>query len=1686
MRNKKIFKKSTALLMVFTMLSGIIPGWNSGIVKAYAKTPDSFQNVAAGEYSSAGIDANSVLWTWGENSVGQLGDGTNTDKSIPVTVKDHEDNDFTAAAVSVGKDFTVAIDQDGSVWSWGHNAQGQLGNGNTDSKSTPEKVYDTNGENQLGDIKKIAAGDFFTIALTNSGNVLAWGDNRFSKLGNGSSDEYCLIPSFVLNEVEGLKLEGVADIAAGWGYVVALKNDGTVWTWGLNGEAQLGYTTEDTYGMFPVKVTSSGGADLIAKAISAGINHTVIIALDDTVWTWGYNSCGKLGIGTDDEKQLLPKQVFYQDGVTPFKAKQVKAGSDSTVAVAEDGTVWTWGSNDDGLLANLKNYDDIANSNIPSQVKNSDGSNFTLGDTDKIAVGGNHVLAAKGGKLITWGGNWNGQLGNGTNGAEGGYKNYAEKIEQELPLNGATYITTDDNLAEDCVTETPDHDLDAKISNKDGSDTKGLNVEFHIKVTGDTPKASADLLISAFDVDEEQGESDEVFLNGKSIGYLSGDNDVWSTTKFSIPIADVRSGNNTVKITIAEGYSLTVDWGQMVLDGGYTNLGKIVDGTANFDNILRSLGTEFKVTGAKNPGSYVLELNLIDENGNNAGVIKHDFTTNQANEIVTINCLKFEQVRKGNYTVQAYLFAGDSKIMASSKSVGVINVPASSDATVKPVDDKYIVDNDKSMIEAQTADILEAADVETFLDSLSKDTAAGWIVVEAGANINNEKDFNAATPKTPIDRVVLGDKLAVIAEDGTTVKVYTITLKEDPNARHIAKDGNVFLGGKYIELGISPYGYFGTTVAAPILAPAPGGFHTEGYENKLGMRVDGDGFGIGEVPTTGDFFLPGTPTEGFGAGYKLTENGTPTVLINCNGSLKQIINITAEDASYGDTLKAIITGTTPDGKLEIKQEIWFKVNDKVFNTKISAKNLTDTALYDVRYTRSVDPDQDQDKKDSYHTKNSVISNPPSDSSAIVIAKGAVTGEPFIYMAKDSSARAAIAAAALLNPYDAGLWVEDGSKLLKSETTGDTGIHLTFKIGDLAAGETKTVEMQGSLNPKIDEVFKAPIAPKNLKATVGNTKVTLNWDAAADAIGYKVYKSSSSGTYGEPIAIVGGSVLSYEATGLTNGTTYHFMIKATNAGGDSPSSEGVSATPVTVPGIPIGIKATAGDGQATVSFTAPTDNGGSPITGYIVTSNPGNITATGTGKTIAVTGLTNGTAYTFTVKAINAVGNSAGSTASNAVTPYKPYSGGSSGGGGTPSTPATEVEILVNGKTETAATATTTKEGDKTVTTVVVDDKKVEEKLQKEGSHAVVTIPVKNTSDVVVGTLNGQTVKDMENKEAVLAVKTEKVTYTLPASQIDIDEVSKKIGKQIELKDIAVNVKISETSKDTVKIVEDTANKNNYQVMVKPVEFEITCTSGNKTVGVSKFNAYVERMVAIPEGVDPNKITTGIVFNTDGTFSHVPTEVTIINGRYYAKINSLTNSTYSVIWSPIAFKDVENHWAKKAVNDMGSRLVVNGVGEDKYEPDRDITRAEFAAIVVRALGLMRPGVGKDTFNDVSKDTWYYNAVSIASEYGIISGYGNGKFGPMDKITREQAMTMIARAMKTTNLKAEFSDDEMQKLLVAFGDSEKAADWAKASIAACIKTQIVSGRNGKLIAPKDNITRAEVAVIVQGLLQKSKLI
>ncbi|SDJ91991.1 S-layer homology domain-containing protein [Paenibacillus typhae] len=416
---------------------------------------------------------------------------------------------------------------------------------------------------------------------------------------------------------------------------------------------------------------------------------------------------------------------------------------------------------------------------------------------------------------------------------------------------------------------------------------------------------------------------------------------------------------------------------------------------------------------------------------------------------------------------------------------------------------------------------------------------------------------------------------------------------------------------------------------------------------------------------------------------------------------------------------------------------------------------------------------------------------------------------------------------------------------------------------------------------------------------------------------------------------------------------------------------------------------------------------------------------------------------------------------------------------------TDVIVLVNGKQENAGKATITTSGTVKTTTIAVDPTKLQAKLDEEGNGAIVTIPVILDSNVFVGELNGQMIKNMEDVSATLVLQTNKASYTLPAKEINVGLLAEQFGAGVKLEDIKLKITISETPASMIQVIADAARNGGINLVVPPLDFTINGTYGDLSVEVSRFDAYVERTITIPDGVDPNRITTGVVVEPDGTVRHVPTKIVLKDGKYYAEINSLTNSMYSVAWHPLTFADVANHWAKDAVNDMGSRMVINGVNETAFNPNADITRAEFAAIIVRGLGL-KLGEGKTAFADVATDAWYAGAVETASEYGLITGFEDGSFRPNDAITREQAMNIIAKAMKLTGLAERTGTADTSSTLAGFQDAGTIGSWAKDGLALAVKAGLISGRNNNKLEAKSNVTRAEVAVLIQRLLQKSELI
>jgi parallel beta-helix repeat protein len=328
-------------------------------------------NIAAGTFHSLALKRNGTVWAWGYNEYGQVGDSSTSDKMVPVHVKDlnipvHELNIINA--IAAGGWHSLALKLDSTVWAWGRNNYGQLGDSSTSNKTIPEQVKD------LKSVAAIAAGSQHSLALRYDGTVWAWGNNGSGQLGN-SSNSNTNIP------VQVKDLNDVADIAAGTYFSLALKQDGTVWAWGRNNYGQLG-DSSTTNRSLPVQVKDLNDVTDIA----AGGPHSLALKQDGTVWAWGFNMLGQLGDSSTSNKNI-PVQVNDLNDVT-----KIAAGKYNSLALKQDGSVWAWGDN----------Y-----GNTPGQINN-------LSNVNNFVAGWEHTLILKeDGTVWGMGSNSSGQLGIG-------------------------------------------------------------------------------------------------------------------------------------------------------------------------------------------------------------------------------------------------------------------------------------------------------------------------------------------------------------------------------------------------------------------------------------------------------------------------------------------------------------------------------------------------------------------------------------------------------------------------------------------------------------------------------------------------------------------------------------------------------------------------------------------------------------------------------------------------------------------------------------------------------------------------------------------------------------------------------------------------------------------------------------------------------------------------------------------------------------------------------------------------------------------------------------------------------------------------------------------------------------------------------------------------------------------------
>jgi alpha-tubulin suppressor-like RCC1 family protein len=364
--------------------AGALPA-SAGVHRDPVATPK-WIHVSSGFDASCGIREGNTLWCWGNGANGELGTGSTAEEHLPQQILRPT---AAWASVSVGWGFACATRKDGALWCWGSNTDGQLGTGSRTNVTRPHQVT-TPGVTGWA---SVSAGENHTCAVRADATLWCWGANFHGQLGTGSTTG-----NDVPQQVTSPAADGWASVSAGGQDTCALRSDGTLWCWGasINGALGLGTTTDQN---LPQQVTAPATTGW--ASVSVGGGHTCAIRADATLWCWGSNFQGQVGIGSDGNHQLLPQEVASPaaDGWT-----SVAAGLYYTCATRTH-ALFCWGLNSSGELGIGSN----TQQDRPQRVTVPASTGWTV-----LATGARSTCATHTGHaLFCWGWNNHGQLGLG-------------------------------------------------------------------------------------------------------------------------------------------------------------------------------------------------------------------------------------------------------------------------------------------------------------------------------------------------------------------------------------------------------------------------------------------------------------------------------------------------------------------------------------------------------------------------------------------------------------------------------------------------------------------------------------------------------------------------------------------------------------------------------------------------------------------------------------------------------------------------------------------------------------------------------------------------------------------------------------------------------------------------------------------------------------------------------------------------------------------------------------------------------------------------------------------------------------------------------------------------------------------------------------------------------------------------
>lgn len=1663
-----------------------------------------------------------------------------------------------AAAVYAGENYTVILKDDGTVWAWGDNQFGQLGQGFAGDKANPEPIQVPG----LTGIVGIATGAYHVAALKNDGTVWTWGlnpnkntdpDTDYGQLGRDSA-----VAPYTPTQVSGIN--GVTAIAAGIYHTLALKNDGTVWSWGCNLYYQLGffpdsnldsepdyyYTNNPTQVEDPTDVTDGKLHNVVA--IDAGGYHSMALKNDSTVWTWGNNIEGEAGDNSTATVKLYPTPVPGLTGVTA-----IAAGGSHNLAITNTGNIKAWGSNGYGQIGDGSAYFDGAMKTTPAQVYYDTTPPAIVSTTPN-----NNATNIPRRNPIT--------------------VTFNEPINQGL-ITGDSFVVTDavygtaitgnvtTSVYGATFTPTVSYGLGStiKVVFKPGVKDLVGNVVYNsyiwtftatpdvnspmcwVKINNDAPWANSNSVQLTLSSDDDSGVVSEMQLSNDGsdapwIPYVGwptlvnwelnpGDGLKTVYVRFKDPSNNATTSAYTDTIMV-HTTPPNITGLEGTDTGGTVTLHTYDPVTVTFDENIQS-STAFNDITIKDSSDRNISLTRTIS-GNKLILTPANSLINNSSYQITIPSGAVTDMY-ANSLVQAWVYGfitEQDTVAPSLQAVPTggtynqeteVTLEATNEAVPPviyyttdgsdPVPGTSPVYTGPMMINTTTTLKYRAVDSYGNISGISTQQ---YIIDPSGPRIIGSSSI---PPVIYNNKVVYGGLGSVrqynlaTGSDATVVSsVYNYAVRDyDPI------NGRVVFG--YFEMPVDANYTRGLLVYDMVYDRVVADLSGGGISDSLGAIY-------GNTLVYYDYLNDSTKVIDFTYG--------PDMVIGIGkfGAADLSVNKLVYSDNRGIVMRDLNSGieTAIDSATNISNLRFSSDPNIVYWTEDSQTVNKQVYMYNVALgvkTPVVQGDH------PYFDGRTVYYDFVTDTgSRHIFSKNLDTGTVTQYTYSDSYENNA--EPVFGNPYLVYLKNHD------------------LMLRDFNAGPPR-------ITPSV--VGAVPIDPNTPDSYIGPIDIELKSNKA----GTDIYYTTNNQVPTDPAA----NAVKYTGPITANGdiTLKYYGIDAQGRRSEVGTKQytvSADTTPPVVTITPIGGTYTS---LQTVTITANEEakiyytlDGTYVTTASPVYTQPITINSPTTLNFMAVDRAGNATApvtqqYTVNILPPPSVDEVAPLVYSDLDSGTYPFAMSVTIGASEPSTiyyttdgsaPSGLSPILNIGGQIPITNSTTLKffgmdsAGNPST---IVTKKYLIAAPETVPPPVVDTVPPTVTASPAGGTYDSaQSVTLTANETATIYYTTDGSTPTV-ASPVYSGPIpvnanttlryyavdSAGNASAVVSQNYIINVinpapvtgpigggGTSGPAPTTMMVLDSTSNKQGGVVSKEGSLLQTTDT--NVTIDVPKGAVAASiQLTVTPVNAADISATVVILGNqtpVSPTYEFGPTGTTFANpititlkfdktslsptdviAPYYLNeqtgqwelmpnftVNwennsvSFTTSHFSKYALMVSkkFDDIKNHWAKTVIEDLVKKGIVSGKTDRLFAPDNKITRAEFARMLVGAVGIGLKD-GKRTFADVDEKAWYYRWVETAYEAGIIAG-SKGRFRPNDLVSRQEMAAMVVKALAYRQKHLDGTGES----LAAFADRDKVAGWAQPALAKAVKAKLINGRGAGRLAPLDNATRAESAALVKKIL------